>query len=288
MEKVEIFENPPETGELSLEQRGGIIEKIGKKFPKLKPLIFAFATSIVTFSEPEFASAQEAQKTHVASKSAETADEALQKLSDIDFLSFIDNVSKIRAEIALVGREIPENVIYANIREYEAIDRGTTFREDNKGTLPESAESIMICIEFAHGDSIKAVYPDGKEFVHTAGGTKSAFYVRHAEGGKFTEGGKFEVQGRGATKGDALQNALESTSLFLGGDISTRDELSDKKLDDAEGTYSESGMVSVLTTKTEHYIKSYRIIEYKEVFSDEGEITCMVTVEVVGGSMLGR
>ena len=285
MSKFESFtptvESSEDKNEISLEQRKSIIENVINKFPRLRSLVLAFITTTTVMSAPESAEpAVPVQGTKIEQKAlrtdVETAEMALEKVSDQEFK---DTVNKIEAEMKDVGSNIPTNSLYSEIWKSTCINGGATFNEKKSGSLPESAQHVFIGAEHMSG-----IYTHDGAIANMFDGTKSSFYVSPTENGSIVEGGKIEIEGIGSTRGEALQNALEHSVMFLGEEVTSNTELHDKNVDDGKDSSAESSLTEVIKTGGKHFITEYKIVKGKEVKDGRGDKEYRVTVEIQGGT----
>lgn len=268
--------------ETSFKERKSVIEKLTNKFPKLRSLVLAFITTTAAMSAPEFVQSHEpveGTKMEQKADEQETAEAALEKITDQDFKNIVEKIGK---ETDSFGSEAPKNSLYGETLDYTELNRGVTLKESKKGTVPESARNVFVNYELASGESTKVSSSGANIFSRT----KSSFYIAPAEKGSAVEGGKIEMQGIGSTRSEALQNALENSVNFLGISVDTGTSLDEQAIDSDKPSFE-----STLTTKTKtggrHFISEYRIVrgeEVKEGMGKKGEYK--VIVEITGGQFV--
>ena len=303
MSKFESFapkvENPESEAETSLEKRKSVIEKLTNKFPKLRSLVLAFVTTTAALSAPELAQTNEpVQGTKIeqkASRPEETAEAALEKISD---QKFKDVVQKLKDEMALIGVNVPTNSLYSEVSESMSVNNGNTFNENKIGNLPESAQNVFINSEHVSGYSSQDKHNGDNGSANMMDGIKSVFYVSPVEKGSIIEGGKIEIKGFGHTRSEALQNALEDGAKFLEVEIASNTTLDDKMEDRGDKSSFETTLTSTIKSGSKHFVKEYKIINDEqpkgEKYSDGGHRVYgsgfygdnqehRVTIEITGG-----
>lgn len=273
----------------AFEQRGVALENLAKKFPKFKSLMMTFVLTTAAFSAPEFLRASEP----TPETEGEQEDTVSEKVTHEELKSAF---SKLWERVDGLGTKVPENPTYLDTLEHLNANSTHTFSDTDSGTLPESAQDIVIGHEVATVTADHAVTGSTGDSVDLVQGMKSVFYVAPVEGGSITEGGTSQITGFGSTRAEALQNALESAVNFMGVDISSGSKLEDSSMTGDNVSAAESALTSHTETKSRHVLKGYKILEdvqpsggvyadgQKSVWSDSlSDTEHRVTVEITGG-----
>jgi hypothetical protein len=246
--RVESSEKSP------AEERREAIDRVIQALPQLRPVILAFVTSTALMSAPEYVRADTGKTT------AEDSQE---------------NGSEASPEIRF---EIPPAAFYEHRMSLDSKDGDENIQVHADGTIPESAENVVIGLN-RNTDSRLQTVNGGGDIRHTF---TNDFYILPIEGeSSSAEGGKaFEMKGVGETPQEALQNALEEAVDFMGLYVESEKSLEEK----SDGDTASSDFSDHITTRSAHPIKGFRVIEQQGDSIDGVEGArgyCSVTVEIV-------
>jgi len=278
----------------ALEQRRATLENLTKKFPGLKSIVMAFVLTTAALSAPELAHSNE----HTKETNIEQQDVHDAAHEEITHQELKSAFQKLWRTIDGVGADVPIDATYRSTLESLSVNGASTVSDEASGTLPDSAQDIVI------GHEVATVAADhttmtNHSAVDMVEGLKSTFYVSPIEQGSIVEGGTSQVIGFGSTRAEALQNALENAATFMGVDIS-----SDLKSKSASTTGDDSFTAEIASkshtsANSKHILKGYKIIGdeqpsdgvytdgQKSVSSDNlSDSEHRVTVEIIGGTLV--
>ncbi len=237
-----------------VEERREAIDRVIRAFPGLRPVILAFVTSTALMSAPEY----------VRADTGKTTTEDSQ-----------ENRPEVSPEVRF---EIPPAASYEHRMSLGREGEDETIQVHAEGTIPESAENIVIGVNRDSASRLESVDGQG----HMSYSFSNDFYILPIEGEPLvSEAGRvFQIKGVGGTSQEALQNALEEAAHSMGIDIESRPSFKEKSDSDTVS----SDFTSHTTTMATHAIKGYRVVEQQDDSLDGikgARGYCSVTVEIV-------
>ncbi len=261
----------------AFENQKVVLDKLSKKFPKFKSMLTALVLTTLALSVPESTKSNDV-KSEISISQIDVGNQELIKsaLENIDSAVFRDAARSIHTEFEAIELESPRNFLYSGVSDYSSLNDKIVINDDFEGEIPESAQNVFINYSFTASEVVDFQGSDLNIFNRT----QTVFNIDSIEEdfSPELETQRIQLQGFGANKKEALQNALESAVGFFGLEVESKDNL--VLGGDSQVTTSNLG------TTGRYFIKEYKLVEEEEIQDENGLSLYRIVLDIIGGKVI--